>query len=340
MLPRTNKMEKTKKLLVGNPNQLEVDGQIGEDELSYVVMNLPFGCNYSCSKCYRDDNKSSDSIDLDTRLKVISQAKDLGARVLCIPGEGEPLTNRDLTMQLIDHANAVGLISILYTNGSFLNRDTVDELFNKKVTLITSLDSLNPEMYLKLTGFKEFDRVIRNLENVRETYKAGNRTRENGLIETRWGVITIINQHNKGEIPAIKEFCGDDAFFICNYPINKGGARSVWDSYVGTPEDLIELVRTANMYTDTLVAGLSAPTRSGQCIMLNNGVTIDTNGNAHACPAMVDTNLGNIADTSVREIWQKTRDYTQSKGNPLCLARDIRQYCKKANILSVGEMLV
>src|SRR3989338_8386082 len=142
MLPRTNKMEKTKKLLVGNPNQLEVDGQIGEDELSYVVMNLPFGCNYSCSKCYRDDNKSSDSIDLDTRLKVISQAKDLGARVLCIPGEGEPLTNRDLTMQLIDHANAVGLISILYTNGSFLNRDTVDKLFNKKVTLITSLDSL------------------------------------------------------------------------------------------------------------------------------------------------------------------------------------------------------
>src|SRR3989339_831842 len=316
MLPRTNKMEKTKKLLVGNPNQLEVDGQIGEDELSYVVMNLPFGCNYSCSKCYRDDNKSSDSIDLDTRLKFISQAKDSGARVLCIPGEGEPLTNRDLTMQLIDHANAVGLISILYTNGSFLNRDTVDELFNKKVTLITSL------------------------ENVRETYKAGNRTRENGLIETRWGVITIINQHNKGEIPAIKEFCGDDAFFICNYPINKGGARSVWDSYVGTPEDLIELVRTANMYTDTLVAGLSAPTRSGQCIMLNNGITIDTNGNAHACPAMVDTNLGNIADTSVREIWQKTRDYTQSKGNPLCLARDIKQYCKKANILSVGEMLV
>ena len=340
MQPRMNKMEKTKKLLVGNPNQLEVDGQIGEDGLVYVVMNLPFGCNYSCSKCYRDNDKSFDSIDLDTRLAVISQAKDLGARVLCIPGEGEPLTNRDLTMRLINHANAIGLISVLYTNSSFLNQDTIDELFNKEVILITSLDSLNPETYLKLTGFKGFDRVMRNLENVRETYKAGNRTRENGLIETRWGVITIINQHNKGEIPAINEFCKDDAFFICNYPINKGGARSVWNSYVGTSEDLKELVKTANLYTDTLVAGLSAPTRSGQCIMLNNGITIDTNGNSHACPAMVDTNLGNIRDTSVGDIWKRTKEYTQSKGNPLCIARDIKQYCKKANILNVGEMLV
>lgn len=331
---------KTKKLLVGNPNQLEVDGQIKEDELSYVAMNLPFGCNYSCSKCYRDDNKSFDSVNLDTRLDVISQARDLGAKVFCIPGEGEPLTNRDLTMQLIDHADAAGLISILYTNGSLLNQETVNELFNKNVTLITSLDALNPETYLKLTGFRGFDRVMKNLKNVREIYKAGNRVRENGLIETRWGVITIINQHNKGEIPKIREFCGDDAFFICNYPINKGRAKSVWDSYVGTQENLIELIRTANMYTDTLVAGLSSPTRSGQCIMLNNGITIDTNGNAHACPAMVDTNLGSITNTSVRDIWKKTRNYTQSKGNPLCLSRDIKQYCKKANILSVGEMLV
>ena len=207
-------MEKTEKLLVGNPNQLEVDGQIGEDELSYVVMNLPFGCNYTCSKCYREDNKSFDSIDLGMRLDVISQARELGARVLCIPGEGEPLTNRDLTMQLIYHANAVGLISILYTNGSFLNQDTINELFNKDVTLITSLDSLSPETYLELTGFRGFERVMRNLENVRETYKAGNRVREDGLVETRWGVITIINQYNKGEIPMIKEFCGDDVFFI------------------------------------------------------------------------------------------------------------------------------
>ncbi len=333
-------MERTKKLLVGSPNQLEVDGQIGEDELSAVIMNLPFGCNYNCSKCYREDDKSFDDIDLDTRLDVISQARDLGARVLIVAGEGEPLTNRDLTMKLVSHANAVGLITILYSNGSFLNQDTVSELFDNDVTLVTSVDSLNPETYQKLTGFKGFDRVKRNLENVRETYKAGNNVRDNGLIETRWGVITIINQHNKEEIPAIREFCGDDAFYICNYPINKGGARSVWDSYVGSPEDLGELVRIANMYTDTFRTGLSLSVRSGQCVTLNHGVTIDTNGNVHACPAMVDTNLGNISDYSVEELWRRTKEYTQSNGNPLCLARDIMKYCKKANILSVGEMLV
>tara|TARA_Y100000310_G_C20606958_1_gene775988 strand:+ start:456 stop:1457 length:1002 start_codon:yes stop_codon:yes gene_type:complete len=333
-------MEKTRKLLVGNPNQLEVDQQIGEDELTYVVMNLPFGCNYSCSKCYREDNKSEEDIDLQTRLDVISEAKDLGARVLCIPGEGEPLTDRNLTMQLVDHAQALGLVSVLYTNASFLNPETIQDLFDRKVTLITAVDSLKPETYQQLTGFQGLERVRKNLDTLREIYRPGNKTREDGSIETRWGVITIINQHNKDEVPGIKEFCGDDAFYICNYPINKGGATSVWDSYVGTEEDLKGLIRIANIYTDTLAAGLSAPIKSGQYIMLNHGITIDTNGNTHACPAMVDTNLGNIADTTVEEIWRKTKEYTRDKDNPLCLARDIRQYCKKANVLSVGEMLV
>ena len=101
-----------------------------------------------------------------------------------------------------------------------------------------------------------------------------------------------------------------------------------------------ELIKTANQYTDTFMAGLSAPTKYGQCIMLNNGVTIDTDGKTHACPAMVDTALGRITDTSLEEIWHRTRDYAESKGNPACLAREIKGYCKKANVLSVGEMLV
>lgn len=332
-------MTKTK-LLVGNPNQLEVDKQIGENELTYIVMNLPFGCNYECPKCYRKDDKSSTSVDIETRLAAISEAKDLGARVLCIPGEGEPLTNRNLTTRLIDHANSEGLITVLYTNGSLLNRETIEEMFEKGVTLITSLDSLQPETYRQQTGFKGFDRVMRNLGHVREVYKAGNNVRDDGLTETRWGIITIINQQNKDEIPAIRGFAGDDAFFICNYPIRKGSATSVWDSYVGTPDDLKELVRVANKYTDTLVAGLTAPIRDGQCITLNHGITLNSAGYAQACPAMVDTNLGNISDTSIKDIWEQTREYTQSRGNPLCIARDIKRYCKKANILSVGEMLV
>jgi len=213
-------------------------------------------------------------------------------------------------------------------------------MFEKNVTLITSLDSLQSEIYHQQTGFRGFEKVMKNLGYIREVYKAGNIVRNDNLIETRWGIITIANQRNKDEILAIRNFAGNDAFFICNYPIKKGSATSVLDNYVGTLDDFKELVRIANKYTDTLVAGLSAPIRDGQCITLNHGITLNSAGYAQACPAMVDTNLGNINYTSIRDIWQKTREYAQSRGNPLCVARDIRKYCKKANILSVGEMIV
>ena len=98
-------MRKTNKLLVGNPNQLEIDGATDDGSLSYLVMNIPFACNFACPKCYRDDNKSFDSITIETRKRVITQASDLGADVLCIAGEGEPLTNKRLTMNLLGHAN-------------------------------------------------------------------------------------------------------------------------------------------------------------------------------------------------------------------------------------------
>lgn len=312
-------MEKTKKLLVGNPAHFELKGTISKDNLYFVIMNLPFECNYKCPKCYRESNISMEDLDLDVRKDAIRQAKDLGAKVSCIAGEGEPLFHKDITKELVRFNNSLDLITILYTNASLLDENTAQFLFENDVTLITSVDSLNPETYKELTGGGDLNIVKENLEKTREIYKR-NVKRKGNIIETRLGLITIVTKQNKDGIEEIKEWCGDDIFYICNFPIQEGSAADNWDRLVG--DNIQELIEISHKYTDTGYAGLSAPLKDGRCAALYNGITIDTNGDVLVCPASVNTRVGNIANSDLNTLWEKTRDYVKENGSPLCIARD------------------
>lgn len=331
-----------KKILVGTPHQLEIDGLVGEHKLSYLMLNLPWSCDMACGYCYREGEKSNDSFtrsDLKRRLEVISETADLGAKTLLIAGQGEPLLRRELTMQLIEHASSEGLTTLLYTNGTHLDSSTVDELFTKNVSLVTSLDALDLAIFEKITHYKHLDRLMANLEGVRDRYGAAVRLREDGLLETRWGVISVINNHNEHEIPKIKEFCAEDAYYIVNFLINEGAAKNIYQDYVGSPENLKRLVEIANVHTDTDQSGISLAGRSGQCIFLQHGLIIDADGNSQACPGKTGTDLANISDTSVKQLWERTRAYANAKGNPACIARDMRVYCSGANDMRLATDL-
>jgi len=287
-----------------------------------------------CGKCYRageEEDAAFTSEGLERRLAIVSEAADLGAKTLLIAGQGEPLLRRELTMQLIDCASSKGLTTLLYTNGTHLDAPTVDELFNKDVSLVTSLDALDPAIFEKLTHYKYHDRLMANLEGVRKRYGEAVKLRPDGKTETRWGVISVINNHNEDEIPKIREFCADDAYYIVNFLIKEGAAKNIYDEYVGSPDNLKRLVAIANEHTDTDKSGISLAGRSEQCIFLQHGLIIDANGYSQACPGKTDTNLANIADTSVEKLWELTRGYADARGNPACIARDMRVYCSGAN---------
>jgi MoaA/NifB/PqqE/SkfB family radical SAM enzyme len=209
------------KFLVGNPSHLELKERIKENELTYLIMDLPFECNYNCMKCYRKSNILTEDINLDLRKEKIREAKELEARVLCIAGEGEPLFHKKTTKELVEYANSLDIITILYTNASLLDKKTAQFLFEHNTTLITSVDSFNPDVYRELTGGGDIKRVKENLKVAREIYEKGIKKLNNRTIETRLGLISIVSNQNKNEIQQIKNWCGDEVFYICNYPVKK-----------------------------------------------------------------------------------------------------------------------
>jgi MoaA/NifB/PqqE/SkfB family radical SAM enzyme len=310
-----------KKILRNSATFLENANQIKDNELAFFIMNLPFSCNLKCLKCYRRQNVSMEDFELDVRKEKIREAQELGAKVFCIAGEGEPLLHWEILSELIDWAHYLGLGTLLYTNGSLLSEEKINFLFSHDVTVIISIDSLNQSTYCQLVDVcVDFEKIKINISMIRNIYKSDLK-KQGGCTETRLGIITIATMPNMSEIEQIKEFCGEDIFFICNYPIQKGLAEKNWELIAGN--EIEHLKQLAHQHTETGHGGLSAPLRDGRCIALYHGITIDTDGNALTCPASVDSVVGNIKDFSIRELWEKTRESVEKLSNPLCAGRNI-----------------
>ncbi len=87
------------------------------------MLTLPFKCNFRCPKCF---NLAGDApinhgtpIPLSDLLRLISETGDLGGRAIVIAGEGEPTLDPNIR-RLVTHAADLGLIPIVYSNGSTL----------------------------------------------------------------------------------------------------------------------------------------------------------------------------------------------------------------------------
>ena len=145
-----NLSKKSIKCLQGMPLHMEkVAGvKFGVLDLDYMCINLPPLCNYRCEKCFTwaNEHKLEDFIGADKIKEAVTQGKKHGVKVLGILGEGETLMFPE-TLDIVAHAHSLGIISLIATNGSFLDKKTTDFLYEHGATVVVSLDTLNEKEY-------------------------------------------------------------------------------------------------------------------------------------------------------------------------------------------------
>ena len=326
---------KQRKVLVGNPTYLQANGLVryneegrpAKSQLVYTIMNFPFRCNLRCLKCYREPAKHQETLDTDTRKRIIRESRDLGAAVLGIPGEGEPFFYFDEIQPVVEYACSQGLITLLYSNGTLFDEERLRFLYDHNVSLIVSCDSLKPDTFRDLTK-GDVGRVREGLEMAREVYQPSVR-REGETTYTRLGLISIVSEQNMGDIAELSEFTGYDFFHIVNTLVRIGGGEDNWESLIGNHQ-YTEYMETAKRYTDTFLGGITTPSEDGNCAAFHNGITITTNGDVQICPAVVKKPIGNAKTMSVEEIWGKQQELVK-KINFWCIARrpDLEAYLKE-----------
>jgi MoaA/NifB/PqqE/SkfB family radical SAM enzyme len=307
------------KIFVGSPRYFEFKEAISEDQLLYLIMDMPFECQLDCLKCYRRKHIFKDNLGFNLRKKTILDAKNLGARALGIPGEGEPLLYWDMTKTLIEYANNLNLTTLLYTNGLCLTEDIIQFLFDHDVSLVVSCDSFKAENYRKLTGGGDVKVIKENLKMAAEIYRSGVAL-FGGMMQVRMALISIVNQINADEMLTLKKWADKaNVYFICNFPVQMGNAKKNWEVLVGNRET--ELRAIAQEYSDTHFGGITTPTSDGRCAALYHGIAIDTNGLVLPCPASVDLSVGCIGEATLSELREKALDYARRNYSPPCILR-------------------
>jgi MoaA/NifB/PqqE/SkfB family radical SAM enzyme len=125
-----------------------------KNKVHLLYLEVTHRCNLKCVACYTGAGlEKPDSLTLDEQKSVVNQANRMGAKVVSLSGSGEPLLYKHL-FALIDHISQLGMVTVVFTNGTTLNRETADFLISRKVVVYFKLYSLNPTVFDRMVGKK------------------------------------------------------------------------------------------------------------------------------------------------------------------------------------------
>jgi MoaA/NifB/PqqE/SkfB family radical SAM enzyme len=314
--------------LSGTPKHLSRTG--GMEGFTYLMLTLPFKCNYRCLKCFNLANDqpvtTGDPISLENLLGAIGEAKIMRGQVVVIAGEGEPTLHKDIR-NIVSQIAHLGMIPIVYSNGYALTPPMADFYCKKNTCLVIALDSLKPDVYRLLTGTKgdALPLVLRNIANLKKVYSNSIEDR-NGIRILRLALNMTVCSRNKREIAEVKALAGDDMYFVCNPLARQGNAESNWPALIDSEEDFAEQQRLVKESSES--GGPLTLDCSGLCGYSVNGIGIGPCGHYMTCAYTSKTNglLGTIHDRSLQEAYEfKTkieREHYAKYGSLPCLIRD------------------
>ena len=271
------------------------------DGIYYLALNMTSACNYRCPYCFvglENLRASKDELNVEEKVRLIGQAADCGAKVVVMPGRGEPLGDPHF-WAILEEANRLGLYVVVYTNGYFLNREKILRLKQAGISLYLKVDSFDQKVYEEMVGKKGvFARVRRNLDLLVEYFHEP--IIENDRIITRLGVNSVVSVQSAPSIPEIDAWCAErQIFYTCRSPVKVGEAELTWEYLVRNKVE--ELRAIGRKYAER---NFTSATEAGQCGIYLFGVTVENNGEIYVCPDAREGfgRIGNIRDDSLSDL--------------------------------------
>lgn len=264
-------------------------------------------CNHDCYFCVVKEAREAHRTSLETPviLNAITQMKELGLKGISLTGGGEPLVHKDF-YTVLEHAHKLGIDTGLMTNGALLREDK--ELLRFLNWIRISVGAGNRELYQKIQGKDDFDRV---LENIRMLSR---KRRESGHI-VNIGVRMLLDLENYHTLPELARLLRDSGI---DYIQAAPDCRD--DTYPILQEadypDVINETEAVLKGTETrlLMAGFTVNQRDRaypkKCYAHCYQIAIIATGDVVFCKNMRgngDMAIGNIYQSSVADIWNSTK---------------------------------
>ena len=297
-------------------------------EFVYLMFTLPFKCNFRCPKCFNLENNkpnlNGSFITLQDIFSKIEDAKELCGKAVVIAGEGEPSLHTNIK-EIVQKINSLQMIPIVYSNASTLSTDIIQFYKENNASLVIALDSLLENRYSLLTNTKNMlPKVLKNIKQVKELYSDTIKIQNNNNI-VRIAINTTVSTLNVDEVKVIKDFCGDDFYFVCNPLAMHGNALNNWNKLNPNFTDIEDYSFLIKELSES--GGPLTLDASGICAYSKNGISINPYGDYMTCAYTNKTNglFKNIHNQSLEEAYKKKsffeNKFYSEKGATPCLIR-------------------
>lgn len=175
--------------LLGIPQQKKVAEELGVDVPWAILLDPTSACNLNCTGCWAGKYGKSDSLDIDTIDRVISEAKEMGIYFIVLSG-GEPTVYPDL-FEIFERHQDVAFM--MYTNGTLIDDDMADKM--------VEVGNVSPA--ISLEGFRESTDERRGEGVFDKIMAAMDRLRERGI---PFGVSVTVTRDNVDELFGTDDF--------------------------------------------------------------------------------------------------------------------------------------
>jgi MoaA/NifB/PqqE/SkfB family radical SAM enzyme len=145
---------------------IKIAGRIISKRPFYATFNVTCKCNSRCRSC-SVWKKSNEDLTIEQIRKIFQELFDFGIRFVAIEG-GEPFLRQDI-FEIMDIFEKMGFLYSLTSNGILLSEEKIAELNKRKPnSLMISIDSLERDKYKFLRGVDGLEKIIRNIELLKE----------------------------------------------------------------------------------------------------------------------------------------------------------------------------
>lgn len=152
----------------GNYDKVHMDEARKNNGILNCDIELSKRCNIHCNYCYSASGKPLENeLTLEEIKKVITDAKELGARTVTING-GEPTIHPHFS-EIVQFIHSKGMLTQLFTNAIAITKKSAETLFENEVYPCVSIESLNPSVHDKLTEVPgSLEKTLQGIENLIE----------------------------------------------------------------------------------------------------------------------------------------------------------------------------